>query len=93
MEWQQDLEYQSLTSYVEKYTSMEGVATSARLVVSLTEKSCVGQRTQRKHQEILSLREKTIKEEEAIQETARMEGIGATAEKEEETTDPNHLGM
>ena len=72
---------------------MEGVATSARLVVSLTEKNCVGQRTQRKHQGILSLRERTIKEEEAIQEITRMEGIGAIAKKEEEKTDLSHLGM
>ena len=82
MEQSQDQECPSLTSYVEKYTSMEGVATSARLVVSLIEKICVGQRTQRKHQEILSLREKIIKEEGAIQEIIKMEGIGVSAKKE-----------
>ena len=94
MEQPQDQEYPTrLTRYVEKYASLANVATSARPVVSHIRKNFAGQLTQRKHQEILSLQERTIKEEEAIQEIIRIEGIGATAKKEEETTDPNHLGM
>ena len=72
---------------------MANVVTSARPVVSHIRNNFAGQLTQRKHQEISSLQERTIKEEETIQGTGRMEGIGATAKREEETTDPNHLGM
>ena len=79
---------------MEKYISLADVTTNAKPVVSHIRKNNVGQLTQRKHQETISLQERISKEEEIARRTSRGEGTRATVKKEEEIeTDPNHLGM
>ena len=67
---------------MEKYISMESVVTSAKLVANPTEKICVGQPTQKKHQEIISLQRKITEDKGAVQEITKMEEVEVTAKKE-----------